>query len=90
MTLDVGRPAGFEVQVDHIQNRSIGQPDLCVENGPLPGDLPCLQLLGQGSDLLVARRGGILMLILMLLHDIETAEDDQIVMAKVISIPVHG
>jgi hypothetical protein len=30
------------------------------------------------------------MLILMLLHDIEAAEDDQIVMAKVISIPVHG
>ena len=30
------------------------------------------------------------MLILMLLHDIEAAEDDQIVVAQVISFPVHG
>ena len=65
MPLDVGGPAALEMQVDHIHHHVVGQLHLGMQDGPLPGDLFGLALLRQGCDLLVARRGGILVQILV-------------------------
>jgi hypothetical protein len=53
-----------------------------MQNGPLPGDLSGLALLWLGSDFLIARRGRILVQVLVVLHNLIAAEDDEVVMLE--------
>ena len=82
VSLNVGGPAALEVQVDHIHHHVVGQLHLGMQNGPLPGDLSGFALLRLGSDFLIARRGRILVQVLVVLHDLVAAEDDEVVVLE--------